>query len=112
MTIEKLEKRVEVLKCIIRKQFKNSDFNSGYIHIINTILDYIISEESKDILINSDKILVVDINVLPAEYKDKDTETVRQSLEVMFGVKVLVVDNSRQNIQGVISNKESIYFVK
>ena len=45
-------------------------------------------------------ILVVDINYLPSEFKGKPLEYIREQLEQMYSCKVLLLDASRQNIQG------------
>lgn len=45
------------------------------------------------------KILVIDINYLPSEIKDKPLECIREFLEQRYSCKALLLDGSRQNTQ-------------
>jgi len=58
------------------------------------------------------KILVIDINYLPGEYKDDAIDTTRETLETIYDCKVLSIDGSRQNTQGVQNNNiQPAYFI-
>lgn len=57
------------------------------------------------------KVLVIDINILPSEYKDKTTDEISQLLETKYGYKVLLIDGSRQNLQGVQNSNPPVYFI-
>ena len=58
------------------------------------------------------KVLVIDINYLPSEYKSKDNlyET-RETLETIYNCKVILVDGSRMNTQGLSNNYLPVYFI-
>ena len=45
-------------------------------------------------------ILVVDITIIPTEYKGKPLQEVKTALESEYGCKVFLIDTSRQNMQG------------
>lgn len=57
------------------------------------------------------RILVIDISYLISEYKDKAIESVREELESLYGCKVLLIDGSRVNTQGLLSNYSPVYFI-
>ena len=58
------------------------------------------------------RLLVVDINYLLSEFKDKPLETVKSELEEIFQVKVFFIDGSRQNMQSSSSNNyKPVYFI-
>ena len=61
---------------------------------------------------NKKKLLVVDINSLPSEYKESgDMESTRKKLQKIYKCKVFLVDTSKQNTQGnQVFN--TVYFVK
>jgi hypothetical protein len=58
------------------------------------------------------KILVIDINYLPIEYKDLSTKEIKKELQEDFKCKVLFIDASRQNIQGSGYMNQPVYFIK
>ncbi len=58
----------------------------------------------------SKQVLVVDINYLTAEQRELDHEFLKENLEEEYGVKVILIDGSRQNIQGSPIHKLPIYF--
>lgn len=59
------------------------------------------------------KILVVDINYLPCEYKDNSSKEVREFLENEYGYTVFLIDKSRANIMdGINQDKLPVYFIK
>jgi hypothetical protein len=58
-----------------------------------------------------DKILVIDINYLPSEYKDESVDAIRESLEAIYGCKVLLIDGSRRNLEGIQINNSPVYFI-
>ncbi len=67
---------------------------------------------SIDIKPTENKILVIDINYLPSEYKSKDNvDETRQTLETIYGCKVLLIDGSRQNTQGLQNSNLPAYFI-
>ena len=57
------------------------------------------------------RILVIDINYLISEHKDKAVESVRKELETLYGCKVLLIDGSRMNTQGLSNNYLPAYFI-
>ena len=57
------------------------------------------------------KILVIDINYLVSEYKVKTVESVTKELESLYGCKVLLIDGSRMNTQGLSNNYSPAYFI-
>ena len=57
------------------------------------------------------KILVIDINYLVSEYKDKAVELVTKELESLYGCKILLIDGSRMNTQGLSNNYSPVYFI-
>lgn len=59
----------------------------------------------------NNRLLVVDINYLPSEVKNKSLEEVKELLEQTYSCKVLLLDGSRQNMQGLNSNNLPVYFV-
>jgi len=60
--------------------------------------------------IEKDKgIIVIDINFLPSEYKEKKLEDIRNELEGIYKTKILLIDCSRTNIQGVSNNSLPAY---
>lgn len=62
---------------------------------------------------NKDRILVVDINYLPSEFKDRTVKQVRKELEKYYKEKVFLIDTSRQNINGEANrNQPATYFVQ
>jgi hypothetical protein len=61
--------------------------------------------------ISEDRILVIDINYLPSEYKGDNVDTIRESLEAIYGCKVLLIDGSRKNLEGTQINNPPVYFI-
>lgn len=59
---------------------------------------------------SENRILVIDINYLPSEYKDGSVDTTRESLEALYGCKALLIDGSRRNIEGQNCNLP-VYFI-
>ena len=57
------------------------------------------------------RILVIDINYLVIGYKDKAVESVTEELESLYGCKVLLIDGSRMNTQGLSNNYSPAYFI-
>ena len=57
------------------------------------------------------KILVLDINYLVSEYKDKAVESVIKELESLYGCKVLLIDGSKINTQGLSNNYPPAYVI-
>jgi hypothetical protein len=64
-----------------------------------------------DINPTENKILVIDINYLPSEYKDNNVDETRETLETIYGCKVLIIDGSRQNTQGTQNTNLPAYFI-
>jgi len=56
------------------------------------------------------QVLVVDINYLTSEQREWSLEVLKETLEEEYGVKVILIDGSRQNIQGSPIHKLPIYF--
>jgi len=57
-------------------------------------------------------ILVIDINYLPSEYKSKgNVDETRETLETIYGCKVLLLDTSRHNIIGTENSNLPAYFI-
>lgn len=82
--------------------------------IENTIKDLGILPVDKSRANISDKILVIDINYLPSDFKSiNGTDDVREYLESIYGCKVLLIDTSRQNTQGNSYSKtpQPAYFI-
>lgn len=80
----------------------------------NTIKDLGVLPIEKSRANISDKILVIDINYLPSDFKlINGTDDVREYLESIYGCKVLLVDTSRQNTQGNSYSKtpQPAYFI-
>jgi len=77
---------------------------------------YKINEMMKDLSMmpvvpeKSYKILVVDVNYLISDYKKKDLDTVKSELEKEYGVKVVLIDSSKQNVHGLPSSLVPVYF--
>ena len=67
-------------------------------------------EVEKNSVHKDDRLLVIDMNYLPAEYKDESSDEVRQKLEVIYNCKVLLIDSSKVNTQGGHNNKIA-YFI-
>lgn len=61
--------------------------------------------------IENKSILVIDINYLPSELKQGSYVEVSKILESMYGYKVLLIDGSRQNIQGAENKNKPAYFI-
>jgi hypothetical protein len=59
----------------------------------------------------NNRILVIDINYLPSEYKGDNVDTIRESLEAIYGCKVLLIDGSRKNLEGTQINNPPVYFI-
>ena len=57
------------------------------------------------------RILVIDINYLVIEYKDKAVESVTKELESLYGCKVLLIDGSKINTHGLSNNYSPVYFI-
>ena len=57
------------------------------------------------------KILVMDINYLPAECKNSSTEEERNRMEEIYKCKVLFIDTSRQNTQGMQVSHPPVFFI-
>jgi hypothetical protein len=67
----------------------------------------------KDNALNEIRILVIDINFIPSEIKDRSIDDIQDYYEEMYNEKVFLIDNSRQNLQGFnTSNNYPIYFIK
>lgn len=49
---------------------------------------------------DTDKILVIDINYLPSEFREGTISDTKKRLEEDYKMKVLLIDSSKQNIQG------------
>ncbi len=65
-----------------------------------------------DIKPTENKILVIDINYLPSEYKSKgNVDETRETLEINYGCKVLLIDGSKINTQGLSNNYSPAYFI-
>ena len=64
-----------------------------------------------DLKPTENKILVLDINYLVSEHKDKTVESVTKELESLYGCKVLLIDGSRMNTQGLSNNYSPAYFI-
>lgn len=47
------------------------------------------------------RLLVIECNYLPSEYKDMSVEEAQEILEKKYDCKVMLIDGSRINIQGV-----------
>jgi len=61
---------------------------------------------------NSDKIMVIDINYLPSEYKENDLEDSRRYFENIYNTKIIFIDSSRCNLNGAESkNLSPIYYL-
>lgn len=60
--------------------------------------------------VNSDKILVVDINYIPLKFRKRTVDDVKNRLQKEYGMRVFLIDSSRQNIQGA-SNVKPIYTI-
>ena len=56
------------------------------------------------------KILVLDLNRLPEGFIKDTLDATRKYYESEYGLKVLIVDSSRQNIQGNVNNPPA-YFI-
>jgi hypothetical protein len=69
----------------------------------------IINEQ--EVVRNKDRILVIDIKYLPSEYKGDNVDTIRESLEAIYGCKVLLIDGSRKNLEGTQINNPPVYFI-
>jgi hypothetical protein len=64
-------------------------------------LNKIIEEAGLIPLENKEKsILVIDINYLPSELKGNSCIELAKFLEPIYGYKVLIIDSSRQNLEG------------
>ena len=57
------------------------------------------------------RILVIDINYLVIGYKYKAVESVTEELESLYGCKVLLIDGSKINTQGLSNNYSPAYFI-
>ena len=57
------------------------------------------------------RVLVLDINYLVSEYKDKTVESVTKELESLYGCKVLLIDGSKINTHGLSNNYSPAYFI-
>jgi hypothetical protein len=76
---------------------------------------YPTSEKSKQIenvLPQKNKILVVDIKYITTDLKSYNESDLRDKLEDLYGYFVFLIDSSRQNLQGDVSeyNNPPIYF--
>lgn len=62
---------------------------------------------------SKEKILVIDINVLPLDLKNLDLKDLRIILKNDYGYKVFLIDLSRQNRQGGVNynNNQHIFFI-
>lgn len=58
--------------------------------------------------LNSEGILVVDINYILPEYKGESSDNIKKLLEIEYGCKVFLTDSSRQNI----GESTPVYFTK
>lgn len=57
-------------------------------------------------------ILVIDINYLPPELKGQSYVHTKTTLESLYGHSVILIDSSRQNLEGADrSNYKPIYFI-
>lgn len=57
-------------------------------------------------------ILIVDINYLPSELKEESFKDTKSKLEGWYGYKVLLIDGSRQNLQGLMNTQyKPAYFI-
>lgn len=62
---------------------------------------------------NKDRILVVDINYLPSEFKDRTVKQIREELEKQYKEKVFLIDTSKQNISGEVNRSQpATYFIQ
>ena len=58
------------------------------------------------------RLLVIDINVLPSEAKDKTIEdTTKEYRELYPNYDFLFINTSRQNMEGNISNNPLVYVI-
>jgi len=55
--------------------------------------------------------LVIDINYLPSEYKDSNIKRIKKLLEKEYGCRVILIDGSRQNTQGMQNLNQPVYFI-
>lgn len=64
------------------------------------------------IKMNMEKILVVDISYLTAEYRDLSEQEVRTKLELEYNYRVILIDSQRGNLDGASTNNTNppIYF--
>ena len=49
---------------------------------------------------NKNKLLVVDINYLPSEFKDMGIDKIITKLQEMYNRKVFIIDSSKINLSG------------
>ena len=125
--MKKLEKRAQEVKNLLTYFIKQRDSvkKSGepteawdrLISITNNELTTLIN-------INSEKhcnaftkyksksnILVINICFLPSEYKDLSLDSVKSKLEQLYEYPVFLIDSSRQNTQGLLTNSLPVYFI-
>lgn len=50
------------------------------------------------------KTVVMDVNLLPSEYKEETVKASIEKYEKDFNVKIIPIDGSRQNMQGISIN--------
>ena len=55
--------------------------------------------------------LVVDVNFLLSEYKDKDLSIIEKELTDKYGYPVFFIDSSKKNTCGLPSNSGAVYFI-
>ncbi len=53
---------------------------------------------------NKNKLLVVDINYLPSEFKDMDIDKMITKLQEIYNRKVFLIDSSHINLSGAQNN--------
>lgn len=62
--------------------------------------------------IEDKSILVLDVNYLPSEFKGNTSAELSEYLQSIYGYKVLLIDGSRQNLQGSLSAQyKPAYFI-
>ena len=58
------------------------------------------------------RLIVIDINVLPLEMKDKNTETITEEYRKLYtDYDFLFINTSRQNMEGNILNNPPVYAI-
>ena len=69
--------------------------------------------ERSDLVDNTvkNRILVIDVNYLPTECKSSSIEEERNRMEDIYKCKVLFIDTSRQNTQGMQVSHPPVFFI-